>query len=116
MFNLAVDKDLIFALEMAKRTMYATNINGMDPNKFTPLEKQQYFHAYRTSVEYFNQIKSFLDYILYNRITVINEEFESVIRDLNSYVIQIEGVVSNLAVANEVLSFLQKLILVIAKI
>lgn len=113
MSNISVDKELCFALEMAKRTMYATNINGLDPNKFSDSEIQQYYHAYKTSVEYFNQIKGYIDYILYNRITVLNGEFENAIQDLNNYVVQINGVVSNLAIANDILSYLSKVIAVL---
>ncbi|WP_045429733.1 hypothetical protein [Acinetobacter calcoaceticus] len=116
MFNITADKELVFALEMAKRAMYATNINGMNTNNFTQNEIDENLHAYRIAVEYVSQIKGYIDYVLYNQITVINDEFDIAIQELNRYVFQIKGIVSNLVVANEVLSFIEKIILVLAKV
>lgn len=113
MLNITADKELVFALEMANRAMCATNIQGMNTNNFTPDQQKENLHAYRIAVEYVSQLKGWIDYVLYNRLTVINDEFDSAIIELNDYAFDIKGIVSNLEIANEVLSFIAKILLVL---
>ncbi|WP_322977485.1 hypothetical protein [Acinetobacter pittii] len=111
-----VDKELCFALTMAKRVMMATNINGIDPSRVSSAEMERYFIAYRDATNMFNQINGALDIVLMQRLDINNKAFEEALIDLNNYVYATGGIVRNLQSANEILSYLAKLIAVLVSL
>lgn len=110
MNNNEVLKELVYAMDWASRVIEATSPNGLDPTKYSDDEIKEINAAHYEARNVYNQLYDKYRAIRSKELDINNENWEKAIEDLNNYGNQNAAIVTNIKTANEVLSFLAKLL------
>lgn len=105
-----VIKELVYAMDWASRVIEASSPNGLDPTKYSNQEIKQINAAYYQAINDYNKLYDAYLAIRSKELEINNLDWEDAIADLNNYGNQYSAIVTNIKTANEVLSFLAKLL------
>jgi hypothetical protein len=103
-------KELVYAMDWASRVIEATSPNGLDPKKYSNEEIKQINATYYQAINEYNKLYDAYREIRSKELEINNQNWENAIADLNNYGNQNASIVTNINSANEVLSFLAKLL------